>query len=69
MPYQYREIKQRLQKLGYSILRQGKGSHVIFGKENKRIIVPNHGGKDISIGVEKKIIKSINLSSSEFRNI
>jgi len=69
MPYNYREISKRLEKLGFVVLRRGKGSHVVFGKDDIRIIVPRHGGKDISPGVEKKIIKSVGLSSEDFRAI
>lgn len=69
MPYTYREISKKLEKLGFVILRRGKGSHVVFGKDDIRIIVPRHGGKDISPGVEKKIIKLVELSPEDFRSI
>jgi mRNA interferase HicA len=47
MPYKFLEIKKRLQKLGYVIVRQ-KGSHVIFSDGKIAFPVPHHGGKDIS---------------------
>ena len=69
MPYSYREISKKLQREGYLLLRRGKGSHVIFGKGIKRIIVPNHGGKDVSSGVEKQIIRILGKTKEEFRRI
>jgi len=69
MPYSYKEISKKLKKEGYSLLRMGKGSHVVFGKENSRIIVPHHGGKDISPGVEKQILKILGKTKEEFRRI
>jgi predicted RNA binding protein YcfA (HicA-like mRNA interferase family) len=54
--------------MGYSIVRQ-KGSHVIFSDGKNIFPVPNHGSKDISIGVEKQILKILNLTVSEFKNI
>lgn len=69
MPYTYRKIAKKIEKMGYVILRQGKGSHVVFGKAEKRIIVPNHSGKDISSGVEGKIIKLLCITKEEFRKI
>ena len=68
MPFKYRELERRLIKLGYKIVRQ-KGSHVIFSDEKNTFPVPNHGSKDISLGVEKQILKILNLSIDEFRNI
>ena len=70
MPYSFREIKKRLIKLGYFIARQSGGSHVIFKKAgHKTISLPNHGGKDISKGVEMQIIKTLKLNPDTFRNI
>jgi mRNA interferase HicA len=69
MPYRYRDIERKLRKLGYEVFRQGKGSHVIFGKGIERIVVPNHGGRDISPGVEQKIAKTLGINSEDFRNL
>jgi len=68
MPFKYREIEKRLTKMGYCIVRQ-KGSHVIFSDGKNIFPVPNHGSKDISIGVEKQILKILNLTVSEFRDV
>ena len=42
---------------------------IINNKENSRIIVPHHGGKDISPGVEKQILKILGKTKEEFRKI
>ncbi|HRX64236.1 MAG TPA: type II toxin-antitoxin system HicA family toxin [Candidatus Absconditabacterales bacterium] len=68
MPYKFRDIQKRLQKLGFDIVRQ-KGSHVIFSNGKTIFPVPNHGGKDISPGVEKKILDFVNLNKKQFNNI
>lgn len=68
MPFKYREIEKKLAKMRYSIVRQ-RGSHVIFSDGNNIFPVPNHGSKDISIGVEKQILKILGLTVSEFKNI
>jgi predicted RNA binding protein YcfA (HicA-like mRNA interferase family) len=69
MPYKYHEIERKLFRLGYDIRRYTKGSHVVFKKEKQTIVIPNHGNKDISIGIEKTIYKIINITPEEFRKI
>ncbi len=68
MPFKYRDIRRRLKLLGYKIVRQ-KGSHVIFSDGKNTFPVPNHGSKDISPGVERQILRILDLSLIEFRNI
>ena len=68
MPYKYREIKKRLLKLWFVVVRQN-WSHVLFHKWNLTFPVPNHWWKDISVWVENKIIKLIKLSKIEFKNM
>jgi predicted RNA binding protein YcfA (HicA-like mRNA interferase family) len=68
MPFKYREIESKLIKIGYKIVRQ-KGSHVIFSNGKITFPVPNHGSKDISLGVERQILKILDLTIDEFRNI
>lgn len=68
MPYTYRDIARRLNKLGFVIVRQ-RGSHVIFSNGRTTIPVPNHASKTISIGVERSIIKSIGSSKNNFQNL
>ncbi|MDD3793724.1 MAG: type II toxin-antitoxin system HicA family toxin [Candidatus Gracilibacteria bacterium] len=68
MPYSYKEIEKKLLKLGYKIVRQN-GSHVIFCKGDMLFPVPKHSGKDISIGIENKIIKNIGIYKEDFKNL
>lgn len=68
MPFEYREIERKLLKIGYQVVRQ-KGSHVLFSNGNVTFPVPNHGGKDISPGVEKQILKILQLTLEEFKSI
>ena len=67
MPFKYREVERRLLRMGYKVVRQ-KGSHVIFSDGKNTFPVPNHGSKDISPGVEKQLLKILNISVDEFRS-
>lgn len=69
MPYKFCDIEQRLKRLGFSIVRQGKGSHVIFSDGTHTFPVPKHKGQDISKGVENKILSILNISAKEFKNL
>ncbi len=42
-------------------LRQGKGSHEIYQKDGKQIVIPNHGSKEIGKGLEQKLRKEMGL--------
>ena len=68
MPFKYREIKRKLKIIGFIIVRQ-KGSHVIFSDGKNTSPVPNHGSKDIPPGVERQLLKILNLTVTEFRDI
>lgn len=68
MPFKYREFEIKLTKLGYKIVRQ-KGSHIIFLDGKNTFPVPIHGSKDISPSVERQLLKILNLTINEFRNI
>jgi predicted RNA binding protein YcfA (HicA-like mRNA interferase family) len=61
-------LRKKLSKLGYRIVRQ-KGSHVIFSNGKNTFPIPNHGAKDISPGVEKHLLKILDLTIDEFRKI
>jgi len=68
MPFKYIDIKKRLLKLGFLIKRQ-KESHVLFVKGSIIFPVPRHGGKDISPGVENKILSILKINRKEFKNL
>lgn len=48
-------------KNGWNFYRQGKGSHEIYRKNNKKIVIPNHGSKELGKGLEKKLRKEMGL--------
>ncbi len=68
MPYKFLEIKTKLMKLWFDLVRQ-KWSHVIFSNGKITFPVPNHWWKDISPWVESKILKFVELNKKEFNNI
>ena len=68
-PLPCRDVKRKLESLGFSIISQ-KGSHVKFIKyeQNETItaIVPKH--KEVASGTIKSIIKQAMLSQDDFDN-
>lgn len=42
------------------ILIRSKGSHRIYKKENKRVVVPFHAGKILHPKIVRQVIKAIN---------
>ena len=68
MPYKFRDIEKKLKKLWFVIVRQ-KWSHVLFSNWNKIFPIPNHGWKDISPWVEKKIFDFLWMKKDDFDRI
>jgi len=63
------ELIKILKKSDFKVLRQ-KGSHVFLKHADKRsTIIPLHKGQDIDRGLLKKILKDINVSADEFREL
>lgn len=61
-----REIERVLRSLGYELSRQS-GSHAIYkNKEGKRITLPVHGGKEISVEVFTVILSDLAMSKEDF---
>jgi predicted RNA binding protein YcfA (HicA-like mRNA interferase family) len=61
-----REVEKVLKSLGYTLSRQS-GSHAIYeNREGKKIIVPVHGGKEISVGVFGAILSDLDMSREDF---
>ena len=48
-----------LLKAGFEMIRS-KGSHRIYKKEYRRIVVPFHGGKILHPKIIKQVLKNIN---------
>jgi len=64
----YREVTQRLRKLGFRFYRHGKGSHELWVRDaDGRVVpVPHHGGKNIRKGTVAAIIKEAGVGVEEF---
>lgn len=54
----YSEAKKMLEFAGFKIARQGKGSHVIFEKNNKRIVISD--SQELSPGMAGKVRSACN---------
>jgi mRNA interferase HicA len=52
-----REIKRK----GWIFLRRGKGRHLIFDKNGRQAVVPDHGSKELGKGLERKLRKEMQL--------
>lgn len=57
----YSEFLRLAKKDGWRLLRQGKGSHEIWEKNNKKVSIPNHGSKEMPKGLEKNLKKLMGL--------
>ena len=59
----FKKIEKKLTSNGWSLVRIC-GSHYQYKKANiaKTVVIPNHGSKDISIGVLKNLEKTTGLT-------
>ena len=57
----YNEFLRKAKKGGWAYHRQGKGSHEIWIKKNKKVSIPNHGSKEMPKGLELKLKKEMGL--------
>jgi len=65
-PAKANEVIRVLEKLGFNSIRQS-GSHAIYHHPDGRwTTVPIHGGKDLSKGILRKILKDAGISVTEF---
>ncbi len=55
------EAEKMLSKAGFEMLRS-KGSHRIYMKDNKRIVIPFHSGKILHPKIIKQVIQRIKNS-------
>ena len=62
------QIIRKLKKAGFNFDRQAKGSHEIWYNSNtrRRVVLPNHPGKDVPHGTLRNIIVQSGLSDEEF---
>ena len=68
-PANANEVIRVLEKLGFNCIRQS-GSHAIYHQpDGKWTTVPIHGGKDLSKGILRKILKDAGISVTEFEQM
>lgn len=68
-PANANEVIRILEKLGFNSIRQS-GSHAIYHHPDGRwTTVPIHGGKDLSKGILRKILKDAGISVTEFEQM
>ncbi len=65
--FSYREVVERLKRLGFEFHRQAAGSHEIWHSPatHRYTTVPNHTG-DMPEGTLKAILKQANITTEEF---
>ena len=56
--WKYNEFIHELNKNGYTYLREGNGSHIIFANKNGDIISIPKGSKNINRMMAKRLIKN-----------
>lgn len=56
----YNEFIRLVERNGWIKVRQS-GSHIIYRKDGKTYVVPNHGSKEISKGLERKMRREMSL--------
>jgi len=64
-PIKPEKLEKLLKKLGYKLIRQ-KGSHKIYKKGDKLIVIPFHKGKLIKKGLLRYIVSYLGLGVKEF---
>lgn len=57
----YSEFLKIAKKSGWFFLRQGKGSHEIWIKDGKTVLIPNHGAKEKPTGLQPSLSKEMGL--------
>jgi len=68
MPYKPNEILSKLLKIGFEIKRQ-KGSHIILRHPDGRQTYVAMHSKDVLEGTFRSILKQVNITLTEFKNI
>jgi predicted RNA binding protein YcfA (HicA-like mRNA interferase family) len=65
--FRYRDVVQRLRRLGFAFDRQAAGSHEIWFNEatNRYSTIPNHPG-DLPEGTLRTILKQAGVTHEEF---
>jgi predicted RNA binding protein YcfA (HicA-like mRNA interferase family) len=63
-----RELIRVLERLGFRLARKSKGSHWQYEHpDGRRTTVPVHKGRDIGPGLQRKILRDIEMDVDELR--
>ena len=57
-----------LEAQGFVVLRV-KGSHYVMGKNALRTVVPVHGNQNLRTGTLRGVLRDIDMSPAEFREL
>ena len=64
-----KQLIKLLEKLGFKVVRQ-KGSHVRLKDSSGRVTtVPVHKGKTLPVGLIRKILRDIDITPEEFKQL
>lgn len=66
-PQKYRDVIAVLRSMGWVLLRQGKGSHELWGKPDGSVsaVVPRHG--EVSAGVIRQLTQKLGETPQQWR--
>jgi predicted RNA binding protein YcfA (HicA-like mRNA interferase family) len=64
----YREVVERLRRLGFRFYRHGHGSHELWvrDRDGQVVPVPHHRGKPIRKGTLRAIIREVKVTVDDF---
>jgi predicted RNA binding protein YcfA (HicA-like mRNA interferase family) len=67
----YGELTRRLRRLGIRLYRQGKGSHETWWDPEKKLftIIQHHQGREIPNGTLRAILRDLQLTEDDLRNV
>jgi predicted RNA binding protein YcfA (HicA-like mRNA interferase family) len=66
-PLKSRQVIEKLRALGYEgPIAGGRHSRMVHRKTGKIIPIPIHGGKDVSVGLIRAIIRDLGITPDEW---
>ncbi len=68
-PIKPEQLVRIVERLGFVRIRQ-KGSHIVYRHPDGRwITIPMHKGREIAVGLLRKIIKDLGITVEEFNDL
>ena len=59
-----RDLARILERHGWRLIR-ARGSHHLYGKGERRIVVPIHGNRALKIGMQRDLMKQAGLTEDD----